>query len=166
MCLDILAFGSISAFWSSCYINSFTYETLKWNPNCRCVLSETTGNYQRQRRRFDLELNTSAFEIIILEVQLYKKEKWLICSCYKPPSIKDSVFERSFSELLNSLQIESPHILIIGDINFDMRKDNTLSNLCNTYDLQNLVCGPTCSKGAQPTSMLFCRRNPSVSNTL
>ena len=27
------------------------------------------------RRRFDLELNTSAFELIILEVQLYKKEK-------------------------------------------------------------------------------------------
>ena len=34
-----------------------------------------------------------------------------------------------------------------------MRKDNTLSNLCNTYDLQNLVCGPTCSKGAQPTAL-------------
>ena len=54
------------------------------------------------RRRYDMELNASGFEFIILEVQLYKKEKWLICSCYKPPSIKDSVFERSFSELLNS----------------------------------------------------------------
>ena len=41
------------------------------------------------RRRFDLELNASTFEFIILEVQLYKKEKWFICSCYKPPSIKD-----------------------------------------------------------------------------
>ena len=63
------------------------------------------------------------------------------------------MFERSFSELLNSLQIELPHILIIGDINFDMSKDNTWSNLCNTYDLQNLVCGSICSKGAQPTAL-------------
>ena len=105
------------------------------------------------RRRFDLELNASTFEFIILEVQLYKKEKWFICSCYKPPSIKDSVFERSFSELLNSLQIESPHIFIIGDINFDMSKENTLSTLCTTYDLKNLVCGPTCSKGAKSTAL-------------
>ena len=33
-------------------------------------------------RRFNFELNTSTFEFIILEVQLYKKEKWFICSCY------------------------------------------------------------------------------------
>ena len=105
------------------------------------------------RRRFDLEFNASTFEFIILEVQLYKKEKWFICSCYKPPSIKDSVFERSFSELLNSLQMESLHIFIIGDINFDMSKENTLSNLCTTYDLKNLVCGPTCSKGAKSTAL-------------
>ena len=74
------------------------------------------------RRRFDLELNVNTFEFIILEVQFYNKEKWFICSCYKPPGVKDSVFERSFNELLNSLQTESPHILIIGDINFDMSK--------------------------------------------
>ena len=105
------------------------------------------------RRRYDMELNASGFEFIILEVQLYKKEKWLICSCYKPPSIKDSVFEKSFSELLNSLQIESSHILIIGDINFDMTKENTLSNICGTYDLKNHVCGPTCNKGAKSTAL-------------
>ena len=105
------------------------------------------------RRRFDIELNINAIEVIILEVQLYKKEKWFICSCYKPPSIKDSVFEKSFSELLNSLQIESPHILIIGDVNFDMSNENTLSNLCNTFDLRNLVNGSTCNKGATSTAL-------------
>ena len=87
------------------------------------------------RRRYDMELNASGFEFIILEVQLYKKEKWLICSCYKPPCIKDSVFERSFSELLNSLQIESPYILIIWDINFDMSEENILSNICSMSQL-------------------------------
>ena len=100
-----------------------------------------------------MELNVNTYEFVILEVQFYKKEKWFICSCYKPPRVKDSVFERSFNELLNSLQTESPHILIIGDINFDMSKENTLSNLCNTYDLKNLVCGPTCNKGAKSTAL-------------
>ena len=94
------------------------------------------------RRRFDIELNINAIELIILEVQLYKKEEWFICSCYKPPSIKDSVFEKSFSELLTSLQID-----------FDMNNENTLSNLCNTFDLRNLVNGPTRNKGATSTAL-------------
>ena len=103
--------------------------------------------------RFDLVLNVNTFEFIFLEVQFYKKKKWFICSCYKPPRVKDSVFERSFNELLNYLQTESPHILIIGDINFDMSKENTLSNLCNTYDLKNFVCGPTCNKGSKSAAL-------------
>ena len=116
------------------------------------------------RRRYDMEVNASGFEFIILEVQLYKKEKRLICSCYKPPCIKDSVFERSFSELLNSLQIESSHILIIRDIDFDMSEENTLSNICSMCDLKNLECG---TKGQnQPLLVLFCYRNQNVSNTL
>ena len=45
------------------------------------------------------------------------------------------------------------HSASIGDINFDMSKENTLSNLCTTYDLKNLVCGPTCSKGAKSTAL-------------
>ena len=103
------------------------------------------------RRRYDMELNASGFEFIILEVQLYKKEAWLICSCYKPPNIKDSVFERSFSELLNSLQIESSHILTIGDINFDMTK---LSNICSTYDLKTLYVAQRVTKGQnQPPAL-------------
>ena len=121
------------------------------------------------RRRTDLELNHgSAFELVVLEVQFYKKEKWLICSCYKPPCIKDSVFERSFSELLNYLQIESPHILIIGDINFDMNKEKVLYQ---TYAIRmiwkTLLVAQRVTKGqSQPLLMLFFRRNQNVSNTL
>ena len=34
-----------------------------------------------------------------------------------------------------------------------MRKDSILSNLCNAYDLRNLVSRPTCSEGAQPAAL-------------
>ena len=57
------------------------------------------------RRRYDMESNASGFGLIILEVQLCKKEKWLICSYYKLPDIRDNMFDRSSSELTNSLQI-------------------------------------------------------------
>ena len=74
-----------------------------------------------------MELNASGFESIILEMQLCKKEKWFICSQYKlyvhnTSYIRDDVLDRSFSELMNYLQIESPTILIIGFIKFDTSK--------------------------------------------
>ena len=53
-----------------------------------------------------MELNAVGFEFIILEVQLCKNENWFIRSYYKLPNIRENVFGRSFSELINSLQIE------------------------------------------------------------
>ena len=77
------------------------------------------------------------------------------------------VFERSFNELLNSLQTESPHILIIEDINFDMSKENTLSNLCNTMISKTLYVAKHVTRGQnQPLLMSLCRRNQNVSNTI
>ena len=34
-----------------------------------------------------------------------------------------------------------------------MSKEITLSNLCNTYDLKNLVCGPASNKGTKSTAL-------------
>ena len=34
-----------------------------------------------------------------------------------------------------------------------MSKENTLSNICRTYDLKKLICGPTCNKGAKSTAV-------------
>ena len=40
------------------------------------------------RRRTDIESNGNGIETIVLEVQLHEKEKWFICSCYKPSHTK------------------------------------------------------------------------------
>ena len=105
------------------------------------------------RRRTDIESNGNGIETIVLEVKLHGKEKWFICSCYKPPHTKNSVFESNFNKLLTCVQMESPHILILGDLNFNMNVENVLSDLCCTYNLRNLVSGPTCFKGANPTAL-------------
>ena len=41
----------------------------------------------------------------------------------------------------------------MGDINFDMSCNNTLSDSCVLYDLSNLVVGPTCFKGDKPSAV-------------
>ena len=110
-------------------------------------------SYLPHRRRTDIESNGNGIETIVFEVQLHEKEKWFICSCYKPPHTKNSVFESNFNKLLTCVQMESPHILILGDLNFNMNVENVLSDLCCTYNLRNLVSGPTCFKGANPTAL-------------
>ena len=41
----------------------------------------------------------------------------------------------------------------MGDTNFDMNADNLLCDLCVTYNLTNLVGGPTCFKGNNPSAV-------------
>ena len=108
------------------------------------------------RRRSDLEPEPKlahGTELMIIETQLYKAEKWFVVLIYKPPRVKDKHFEIVFSDLCQSLQRESSHWFIMGDINFDMSSNNTLSDSCVLYDLSNLVVGPTCFKGDKPSAV-------------
>ena len=41
----------------------------------------------------------------------------------------------------------------MGDTNFDMTTDNLLCDLCVAYNLINLVGGPTCFKGENPSAV-------------
>ena len=72
---------------------------------------------------------------------------------YKPSRVKDNEFEKEFVETCNLLQTESNHLLLIGDMNFNMVVENKLSELCRLYDLKNLVKGPTCYKGETPSAV-------------
>ena len=72
---------------------------------------------------------------------------------YKPPRVKDYEFEKVFVETCNLLQIESNHLLLIGDMNFNMVVENKLSELCRLYDLKSLVKGPMCYKDETPSAV-------------
>ena len=61
------------------------------------------------RRRYHLEPETPhGIEIMIIETRLYRAEKWFLVSVYKPPKIKERVFEIIFTDICKSLQRESP----------------------------------------------------------
>ena len=78
-------------------------------------------------RRFDLEQmtdNHAGLEIIILEVMLNKKERWIYVLGYKPPSIADSVFKNAFDLLCDVVLSESQNVVLLGDYNCDFLVDN------------------------------------------
>ena len=108
------------------------------------------------RRRHDIEskvvLNQGT-EMLVIEMQIYRQEKWFLNVLYKPPKVKDGPFKRCFTDLCNALIKESPHWLFIGDTNFNMLTKNILSELCDIYSLRNVIPGPTCHKGDIPTAL-------------
>jgi hypothetical protein len=100
-------------------------------------------------RRSNLELD-SKLEMLSCEVTV-GKEKWLISGLYKPPDVVNEVFSASFALLVDLMFAESNNIVLIGDLNFDMSKENALTNQLNCFSLTNLVKTPTCFKGETPT---------------
>ena len=118
------------------------------------------------RRRHDLEniIDSSAtgLEIIIIEATLRKKERWIYIVGYKPPGIKDTAFYDVFSTMCDLVIQESENVVVLGDYNCDFMVDNPLKDICETFDLQNLVNDPTCFKNQKGSLIDLCLvSNPS-----
>ena len=105
------------------------------------------------RIRSDLNVFVNnGLEGSIFEINIEKK-KWLIAGLYKPPRVQDNVFEHTFCKLLDEMYSDCSNVIVTGDLNFDMNRDNKLAELCNVYGLKNKISGNTCFKG-EPASSL------------
>ena len=118
------------------------------------------------RRRHDLEniIDSSAtgLEIIIIETTLREKERWIYIVGYKPPGIKDTAVYDVLSTMCDLILQESENVVILGDYNCDFMVDNPLKDICETFDLQNLVNDPTCFKNQKGSVIDLClESNPS-----
>ncbi|CAG2210856.1 unnamed protein product [Mytilus edulis] len=99
------------------------------------------------------------FESDILENICYEiyinDAKWLIMGAYKPPSMKNDDFIENFTKSLDKCFVSYDNIIIFGDLNFDMlsaEKSQTLHDICDIFNLSQLVKGPTCfKKGCNPS---------------
>ena len=72
------------------------------------------------RRRDDLEHvidSHMGFELMIIELTLNYKEKWLYVLGYKSPEMKNSVFGNAFQFLCDVILNESSNIVLLGDYN-------------------------------------------------
>ncbi|KAL4221876.1 hypothetical protein ACF0H5_017928 [Mactra antiquata] len=70
--------------------------------------------------RSDLECPN--IECMCYELSLNKR-KWTILGLYKPPSTKDSTFIEDISVSLIKLFLKYDHVIALGDLNFDLGKD-------------------------------------------
>ena len=98
----------------------------------------------------------TGLEIVVLEIILNSKERWLYVLGYKPPSVKSNDMLNAFNILCDKLLNESQNIVILGDYNYDFLKQNDLSNACVSFDLHNIIKGPTCSMTQRGTLLDLC----------
>ncbi len=85
-------------------------------------------------------------ESICIEVTL-GMTKWL-------KDIKDPLFEELMSQLIDDIIMNYDYV-VMGDVNFDMLSsnsdENSVSNICNLFDLKNVITLPTCFRTPRGT---------------
>ena len=59
---------------------------------------------------------------------------------YKPPNINVAHLNRALEVMLNKTFTQGDTVYIIGDLNVNfMQKPNSLCNICDTYDLKQVI---------------------------
>lgn len=99
-------------------------------------------NYH-SKRRADLEMNN--IECIWLEITIQHR-KLLIGTFYRPPNSTNEILTSIENSIGLAYDTNIHNVLVTGDFNFDMLKDNPSSkvlNICQYFGLENLIKEPT-----------------------
>ena len=104
------------------------------------------------KRRKDLE--SDEVESICFELSM-KKRKWGIIGAYRQPSMKNQTFETDITKCLDKMFIHYENIICLGDLNYDLLKQDKcqpLINVCDNFDMDCIIKSPTCfTKNQVPT---------------
>ena len=113
-------------------------------------------------------VNLCSEELECMSVELNcKGNKILVMNMYKNPKMTPTSFQNKFTELTEDVLNRYDNVIIIGDLNFNMLESNTLSRLCPTLNLTNVITEPTCFKSNNPTLidvMLVTKRKKVIKN--
>ena len=79
---------------------------------------------------------------------LIKKKKWYLLCVYKNPKVPNCIFINIISKMYEKLVSTSSEIVLLGDVNIDLLKRNNVfdEEICDVYDVKNIIEGPTCFK--------------------
>ena len=104
------------------------------------------------KRRKDLECEE--LETICYELAMAKR-KWGIIGSYRQPSMKNQTFESDMTKCLDKMFIHYENLICIGDLNYDILRNDKCQPLNNIYDNFSLDCiikEPTCfTKRSDPS---------------
>ena len=104
----------------------------------------------------------SDVECIFLEMRI-RQSKWLIVGGYNPHKNKISYFLDHVGRELDKYLSKYENLLLLGDWNCEMNEEE-MKTFCETYNLENLIKGPTCYKNADnPSSIDIMLTNKKLS---
>ena len=104
------------------------------------------------RRIAHVEINRDGFETLCLEITIGKSKTVITC-IYKHPKVTNELFIKYFPRLSDMLWRSHDDFVYLGDMNCCPIKYHAIENICEQYDLTNLIKEPTCHKG--PTTSLL-----------
>jgi hypothetical protein len=124
---------------------------IKWGESTQ--FPGRTGNRgETTDRKRKLEFNI--VESINIEILIADK-KWLISGVYRPQTIDEKTFNEDFIKTCDQITTAYDSFMFIGDLNYNMLvsdKSSPLQNVCDIFDLTNLVKSPTCyTKNSNPS---------------
>ena len=92
------------------------------------------------------------FEGIFFDINL-KKSKWLVFGGYNPNKNNITNFTCQLGPILDFYMAKFDNLLLLGDFNSEM-SEAPMIEFCETYNLSNLIKGPTCFKNPQNPSSI------------
>jgi len=99
----------------------------------------------------DIRCLENEIEYITVDITI-DKSKYIFIAMYKHPQCTDEQFELHFEKIYDNVSKRPVESILTGDLNFNMLNKNCLlHDLCDRYDLINLVKKPTCYKAREPT---------------
>lgn len=102
------------------------------------------------RRITHLECNAEGLESVCIEIAIGKRKTILSC-IYKHPKVTHSLFKDNVCLMADKILQLCADAVFIGDMNCCPTKSTTIKDICDMYNLTNLIKGPTCHKGAIST---------------
>ena len=100
-----------------------------------------------------LDQNFENFEGFFIELELPRKNKWLLSYSYNPQKGNTKQHLSNISKGLDELNSKYDNILIIGDLNSEM-SEPSLDEFCQTFNLESIVNKPKCFKNPKNPSYI------------
>ena len=102
------------------------------------------------RLLLDVEHNVDGIESLCLEI-IIGKNKTVVSCIYKHPKMKLEPFKNKMCFIADKVLTTCSDTIFLGDMNCCPLLSNTVKDICDLYDLRNLIQEPTCHKGNTST---------------
>ena len=95
-------------------------------------------------------MNKGRIELQAIEITV-NNEKWLVINIYKEPKTPDATLVDHLDKMLSTYCSQYTNVVLCGDINVNMLKNNSISDIVDVHGMKNIVTKPTCFKSETPT---------------